>query len=332
MFSRHGFALLVASVLVLAPVEGRAQYDHWELNLHAGALRVDLFEQPFWSPLVGAKIMRHWDNGWGFGPFFDYAWEDDAVVYHNIPMTDLDMYFYGGELNYTLGRGPFHPFLSLGVGAATVELGPEVLVDLSGNPRDGDRGFLQESQTKFLLEPGVGFKILNSRTDPWIAFRVDLEDKIVFDFPQRERTWPANEVPVEQHKTNFGRETNNWALTAGLSFLFGGVPGFAPPPVSCPICPTTYVEPEPALICVEDQWWYTSDASITVNGRQWIKFGAASAIPRDELIRIGEVDGVPVYIRHDAQVPYQEVLLPLCSPEGFYQPYVPEQEVRGTTG
>ena len=331
MNSRHGFAFLVAAVLALAPVEGRAQHDHWELGIHAGAIRVDLFEQPFWSPMVGARIMRHWDNGWGFGPFFDYAWEDDAFVYHNIPAVDVDMYFYGGEVNYTLGSGPFHPFLSLGAGAATVELGPEVLTDLSGAPREGDRAFLQESQTKFLLEPGIGFKVFNSRTAPWIGFRVDLEDKIVFDFPQRERGIEEEAQETSSHKVNFGRETNNWALSAGLSFLFGGAPAFSPPPPIV-VPPPIVIEPEPAIICVDDYWWYTSDASITVNGRQWIKFGSARAIPRDELIRIGEVDGVPVYILHDAQVPYQEIFLPLCVPEGFYQPYVPEVEVRGTTG
>ena len=112
MYSTHRLAFLVAAALALVPVEGRAQHDHWELNLHGGAIRVDLFEQPFWSPMVGARVMRHWDNGWGFGPFFDYAWEDDAIVYHNIPPVDVDMYFYGGEVNYTFGSGPFHPFLS----------------------------------------------------------------------------------------------------------------------------------------------------------------------------------------------------------------------------
>jgi hypothetical protein len=321
--------MAAAAVTALAPAPAYAQFDHWELNLHAGLIRVDLFEQSHNSPLVGARVMRHWDNGWGAGVNFDYAWEDDAVIYHNIQRTDIDMYFYTFEVDYTVPlSGPVYPFVSLGVGAATVEMDSTVHYDLTGVRRTGERDFLDETQTHFLLEPGLGLKIMNSRTDPWLAFRIDVEDKIVFDFPRRFQVG----VGETHEKINRGREANNWAVSAGVSFLFGGPRAYVPPPVIPP--PVVYEEPEPEIICVgiDDQWWYTSDATITVNGRNWVKFGSARAFSRDELIRIGEVDGVPVYIRQDAEVPYQEISLPLCEPEGFFQPYVPEPEVRGTTG
>ena len=323
------FVLVAAAVVAFAPGRAYAQFDHWELNLHAGLIRVDLFEQAFNSPLVGARVMRHWDNGFGAGVNFDYAWEDEAIIYHNIQRTDVDMYFYTFEVDYTVPlSGPVYPFVSLGVGAATVQMDSTIHYDLNGQPRGGDRDFLEETETHFLLEPGVGVKIM-SRNDPWIALRLDVEDKIVFDFPRRIRGFTENEEVHE--KVNTGREANNWAFSAGLSFLFGGPRAYVPPPVVIP--PVVYEE-EPEVICVgiDDQWWYTSDATITVNGRNWVKFGASRALSRDELIRIGEVDGIPVYIRHDAEVPYQEIFLPLCEPDGFFQPYVPEPEVRGTTG
>ena len=43
-------------------------------------------------------------------------------------------------------------------------------------------------------------------------------------------------------------------------------------------------------------------------------------------------DGVPIYVGRNAQRPYREVWLPLCSPADTYQPYRRVSEVRGTTG
>lgn len=330
--SRYAIALLAVVALIAAPRAVQAQYDHWELNLHAGVMYNDLFEYDHTEPLFGAKVMRHWDNNWGLGVNFDYVPAGETLVYHNIPESDVDMYFTTLDLEYTIpSPGPWYFHLGAGAGVATVQIDSAEFGTFGDETRTGDRAFLEETQNDFLISPYVGFKYLNSRTDPWFAFRVDLRDHIV-NFPARRKGWPASEDP---DKVNFNRWANNWALSAGFSFLFGGAPSFdAPAPVRCPVCPTPVVEPEPepALICVDDQWWYTSDASITVNGRDWVKFGESRAIPRDELIRIGEVDGIPVFIRHDAEVPYQEVFLPLCAPDGFYQPYVPEREIRGTTG
>ena len=95
-------------------------------------------------------------------------------------------------------------------------------------------------------------------------------------------------------------------------------------------CPLA-VEEEPEN-CLSDQSWYTGDATINVDGRNWVKFGATETIPMDQLTQIGSYDGVPVYARVDARRPYRRVYLPLCEPGDTYQPYRPESEVRGTTG
>lgn len=96
----------------------------------------------------------------------------------------------------------------------------------------------------------------------------------------------------------------------------------------CPI----EVEEEDTLTCLDNQGWYTGDATINVDGKNWVKFGATRTVAMDQLTQIGTYRNVPVYARTDARRPYREVLLPLCSPDNTYQPYRLESEVRGTTG
>ncbi|HUP01056.1 MAG TPA: outer membrane beta-barrel protein [Gemmatimonadota bacterium] len=84
--------------------------------------------------------------------------------------------------------------------------------------------------------------------------------------------------------------------------------------------------------CLETQDWYTGDATINFDGRNWVKFGATQTAAMDQLTQVGEYQGVPIYVGRNAQRPYREVWLPLCSPADTYQPYRPEQEIRGTTG
>lgn len=89
---------------------------------------------------------------------------------------------------------------------------------------------------------------------------------------------------------------------------------------------------EEALACLDNQSWYTSDATINVDGRNWVKFGSTKTATMDQLTQMGEYQGVPAYVGNNARRPYREIWLPLCSPENTYQPYRLESEVRGTTG
>jgi OOP family OmpA-OmpF porin len=89
---------------------------------------------------------------------------------------------------------------------------------------------------------------------------------------------------------------------------------------------------EEVKACLDDQSWYTSDATINVDGRNWVKFGSTQTATMDQLTQMGEYQGVPAYVGNNARRPYREIWLPLCSPENTYQPYRLESEVRGTTG
>jgi hypothetical protein len=95
----------------------------------------------------------------------------------------------------------------------------------------------------------------------------------------------------------------------------------------CPIV----VEPAPAA-CVDGRDWYRSDEPVSAEGGSWIKFGTSRTLTADQLMQVGEYDGVPVYVRTGATQPYSEIYLPLCAPANTYQTYRPAQAVRGTTG
>ena len=332
MMKRFGLGV-VLSLLILAgkPGDASAQFDHWELGVHGGVLWVDLFEQNTTMPVVGARVIKHFDNGWGIGPFFDYAWDDDVLVYHSYPLTDVEIYMYGLEADYTVPMGgPLYFFGKLGAGAATVEL------DTIPVGREPERLFLRNSQTRFMLAPGIGFKILNNPTDPVLAFRVDLEDRIIFNFPRRVE---AHETEAEEQgetgKVVNEEMMNNLMLTGGISLLLGGAPSFGPAlPLTCPptpVCPVVDIPP-PAGICVEELWWYSTDSTITVLGRNWVKFGTATVVDRGRLVQVSELDGIPIYAEIDDEFPYDRLWVPLCVPPNGFQEYVPETEIRGTTG
>lgn len=336
MMKRFGLGV-VLSLLILAgrPGAASAQFSHWELGVHGGVLWVDVFERNVTMPVVGARVIKHFDNGWGLGPFFDYAWDDDVLVYTSYPLTDVQIYMYGLEADYTvpIGNGPVYFFGKLGAGAATIEL------DTIPVGREPERLFLRNSQTRFMLAPGLGFKILNNPTDPVLAFRVDLEDRIIFDVPKRfsshESDPEFNQEEEEFVSVNREEVTNNLMLTGGISLLLGGAPMFGPVvPLTCPptpICPVAQVPP-PSAICAEELWWYSTDSTITVLGRNWVKFGTATVLDRGRLVQVSELDGVPVYAEVDDEFPYDRLWVPLCVPPNGFQEYVPETEIRGTTG
>ena len=217
----------------------------------------------------------------------------------------------------------------MGAGAATVEL------DTIPVGREPERLFLRNSTTRFMLAPGIGLKLLNNPTNPVLAFRVDLEDRIIFGFPKRFKAHEEEQEEATNDKVNREEITNNLMLTGGVSLLLGGAPSFGGPvPLTCPptpICPTTEIPP-PTGICVEELWWYSTDSTITVLGRNWVKFGTATVLDRGRLVQVSELDGIPIYAEIDDEFPYDRLWVPLCVPPNGYQEYVPETEIRGTTG
>lgn len=368
---RSVWAWVLAAGVAFAPSAAMAQHDYTELNVHVGALILDedLFGEDDTDVLLGARLAKHWDNGWGIGGNFDWTFADQITLRFDDGNggfdddIDIALLLYSGEVVYTFpssGRSNF--FVGVGAGGATLRVD-----DL---PFEGDD---TETQTNFLLPLSAGFKVHNDPDDPTVAFRFDVRDNIifqdVFDFEELDEDVNA---------------TNNFELSAGVSFFFGGGPPEPPPPTDsdgdgvyddrdqcpntpfgtrvdsfgCPVpvdsdgdgviddrdqCPNTppgdpvdgdgcTIEPEPVVACADGRDWYRFNETISVDGRNWVKFGGATTIAMDDLMQIGEYDGVPVYVGAEARPPYTEAYVPLCAPEDAYQPYQVEQEIRGTTG
>ncbi len=367
------FALttLAAAVLFL-PGRVEAQVSNWELNLHGGAYRYDLGfdddnddENTDTDVLLGARLVRNTSSGFAIGGNFDWVLADQL----DLPATaedediDVNIYLYSVEIDYvfpTSSRAQF--FVGAGFGGHTVQF------------NDLPDEFGDETATDPLIPLALGLKIVNDPDDPSWGFRVDARDNAVLrdvfdpDEGDEDTEWE-----------------NNFELSGGISFFFGGGPRYEEPePVAdsdgdgvtddidrcpntppgtrvdslgCPVpvdsdgdgvtddrdqCPNTPagtevdsngcpIVEEPAA-CVDGRDWYRTDAQISVEGNNWVKFGSTRTLTEGELTRIGEYDGVPVYVRSDATQPYTEIFLPLCAPMNSYQAYRPVEGVRGTTG
>lgn len=360
-------------MLFIGAGEASAQVSAWEFNLHAGAFQRDLgFDEGDDTDtdfLAGVRLMRHSDNGFGFGGNFDWVFADEFELGPGFEDEDvnINIFLYSAELQYTFPTtGPVDFFVGAGIGGMTTQFD-----DLPGAD-----DFLDETETDLLVPIAAGLRFLNDDVNPTWGFRVDGRDNIQF----------IEDVPDPEEGDTDTEAENNWELSAGISFFFGGGPPEPPEPVDsdndgvtddrdrcpntppgtrvdsfgCPVpvdsdgdgvvderdrcpntpagtrvdadgCPIVEEEPEPAA-CIDGRDWFRTDASIFVEGRRWVKFGAQRTIQPEELVEVAEFDGVPVYARTNAQRPYQEILLPFCAPEDTYQAYQPETEVRGTTG
>ncbi|MFN2383294.1 MAG: thrombospondin type 3 repeat-containing protein, partial [Gemmatimonadota bacterium] len=100
----------------------------------------------------------------------------------------------------SMGRTQF--FVNAGVGGATTQID-----DLPG----ADDDFTRESSTELLVPVGGGLRFLNREVDPSWALRIDARDNIIF----------VDQFDTEEEDTD-KEPTNNFELTAGLSFFFGG--------------------------------------------------------------------------------------------------------------
>jgi len=367
------YAVLLAALV--SPGRAHAQVSNWELNLHGGVYKYDLGidddndnEDTDNDVLLGARIVRNTSSGFSIGGNFDWVLADQI----DLPATaedediDVNLYLYSVEIDYvfpTSSRAQF--FVGAGFGAQTVQF------------NDLPSEFGDETATDPLIPLAVGLKIVNDPLDPSWGFRIDARDNAVLrdvfdpDEGDEDTEWE-----------------NNFELSGGISFFFGGGPGYTEPEpepigdadndgvlddrdrcpntpagtrvdsMGCPIpvdsdndgvtddrdrCPNTpagtqvdssgcpIVEEAPAA-CVDGRDWYRGDAQISVEGGSWVKFGSSRMLTEDQLMRIGEYDGVPVYVRTNVSRPYTEIYLPMCAPANTYQAYRPVQAVRGTTG
>ncbi|HUP00808.1 MAG TPA: hypothetical protein VM737_04720 [Gemmatimonadota bacterium] len=181
-----------------------ARTDHWELNVHAATLLDNLFENSGGAYQVGARIVRNMAFGLGVGGNFDYVRTSDVLVGPGLSGLRADLYLFSFEIDYAIpvsNQADF--FLGAGVGGATVRFSEFAFAPSNFAP----------SSTGQLIPLAAGFKVRNRADDPSWAFRFDVRDNIIF----------LNTFdPAEGEQDPEPR--NNWELSAGFSFLFGGEP------------------------------------------------------------------------------------------------------------
>lgn len=77
-------------------------------------------------------------------------------------------------------------------------------------------------------------------------------------------------------------------------------------------------------------WEISADAGagIELGDRRFEPLGEAEPINVENLLWIGEYDGVPVHVGTQATEPYTDLWLPRCGPDGTYQLYLRSGEER----
>ncbi len=76
---------------------------------------------------------------------------------------------------------------------------------------------------------------------------------------------------------------------------------------------------EPA--CVDDREWFLSDEPIEFDGRPFDPIGTPEPISLDNLVPVGEYDGVPVYVGRYASQPHMDAWLPVCRTPNTFRLY-----------
>jgi hypothetical protein len=73
--------------------------------------------------------------------------------------------------------------------------------------------------------------------------------------------------------------------------------------------------------CVDARDWYVGGAPIQVDGREYDPVGSAEPIDPDNLINVGEFDGIPTFAGRLSETPHTDLWLPLCEMPGTYRLY-----------
>ena len=316
------------------------------------------------DPLVGARLQYNFANGFGIGANFDWVLLDQIPNPAGSDNEDMNvnLYMYDAELHYAFpATSKVKFFLGAGVGAAT-----RAFTDIP--PSGGDETFTDLLVPVFAglkftndaLDPSWGFTIEGRDNIIWLD-EFDFEE--LDEDKNATNTWavqagisfffgggPRYEEPVVRDSdgdgvpddldrcpnTPFGTRVDANGCPIVEDSDGDGVPDDRD---RCPNTPAgTRVDADGCPIveapaaCVDGRDWYRTDATITADGRTFIKYGTPTTVSSADLLQIGQFDGVPVFVRTDAQSPYREVYLPLCAPADTYQRYRPQEEIRGTTG
>jgi len=89
--------------------------------------------------------------------------------------------------------------------------------------------------------------------------------------------------------------------------------------------PEAPATPVPATgACLDARPWDRPGVTIAFDGRLWDQLGRPEPITQDNLQRVGDFDGVPIYVATAARPPFTDIWVPRCAPAGTYQLYVEE--------
>jgi hypothetical protein len=89
--------------------------------------------------------------------------------------------------------------------------------------------------------------------------------------------------------------------------------------------PEAPATPAPATgACLDARPWNRPGVTIAFDGRLWDQLGRPEPITPDNLQRVGDFDGVPIYVATAARPPFGDIWVPRCDPAGTYQLYVEE--------
>lgn len=87
----------------------------------------------------------------------------------------------------------------------------------------------------------------------------------------------------------------------------------APETLAIRVVPAAIPVPEyEAPACVDDREWFLSGEPIDFDGRSFDPIGTPEPISMDNLVPVGEYDGVPIYVGRYASPPHMDVWLPVC--------------------
>lgn len=314
--------------------------------------------------ILGTRLVRNTPSGFAFGGNFDWVLADQIDLPSTVEDDDIDVniYLYSVELDYIFNPASTAQFFAgVGIGGRTLQFND--LPDVFGDESNTDLLIPLAIGLKTVNDPNDpswGFRV-DLRDNGVIADQFD-PDELETD-SEWENTWELSGGisfyfggPAYEEPEPIGDSDGDGVLD-DRDQCPNTPPGTRVDSTGCPVpldsdgdgvtddrdqCPNTPAGtevdssgcpiPEPPAACVDGRSWYRTDGQISVEGTSWVKFGTSVTVTEGELMRVGEYDGVPVYVRTDVTRPYTEIFLPLCAPANTYQTYHPVPEVRGTTG
>lgn len=321
--------------------------------------------------LAGLRLARHGESGWGIGGNFDWVFADrvDLPLESGGGNIDFNVMLYSVNVDYTFpsaSRTNF--FVGAGVGGATErvtdippsggdESNTNLLVPIFGGFKVHNRvigptwAFRMDVRDNLMWRNEFNFAAVES-SDTEVQNNWEVTAGLSFFFgggppqppppsdsdgdgvydnrDQCPNTAPAVRVdsfgcpvPIDSDGDGVSDDRDQCPATPVGALVDAE---------GCPVVEEPEPEPEPVISCADGRDWYRYNDNISVDGRNWIQFGAAVTLPIEDLMQIGEYDGVPVYVPADARPPYTKSYVPLCAPKDAFQPYQVDQGVRGTTG